>query len=72
MGLPMQREHSAYFGLQNVMESQVFNVHFEQNIEGKHQCVLMLVDGTGTTSPQGCIRTLVEKDVHRPLMKKWK
>lgn len=69
----MQRKVSAYFGLENVMDLQLFNVTVEQNSENQHQRALEFVEGTRITSAGVAICTWVEMDIHRPIMKgkKW-
>lgn len=57
------RKLSVYFGPQKVLNLQVFNVRFEQNIESQHQCPLAYVDGIRTTRPERAIRGRGEIDV---------
>lgn len=56
MGLPMQRMHRAYFGLQKVKGLQQFKVKSEQYIESQLQGSLPHVDATRFTSARVAIR----------------
>lgn len=70
MALPMQREFSAYFGVQKVMGLQLFSVNSEPNMEGQLHCTLAFVDGITITSPRVTTHTSAQKDVHRSAMKR--
>lgn len=68
MGLQMQEMVSAYLGLHTVIDLQLFNVIFGQNIEIQHQLALALVPSTRITNPVVVIRTWVKTDVHKSVM----
>lgn len=51
MGVPMQKELSAYLLLQKVMHAHLFNVNLVQNIECQHQHALAVGDGPKIASP---------------------
>lgn len=53
----MERNLSAYFGPQNVLDLQLFKDNFEQNNKSQHQCAVAFSGSTRVTSPRVTIRT---------------
>lgn len=70
MGLPTHRMLSAFIELPQVMNLQIFEVNFKQNIESQHQCALASVSDTRITSAGLAVGAWVEIDFHRSVMKK--
>lgn len=71
-GLPLQRNLNAYFGLQKVMDFQLFDGDFKRNIKIRYQCALAFFDGTRTTSTGLAFCSSVEMDIHRSMIKRKK
>lgn len=72
MGIPMRRNLSASFGLQQFMDSQLFNVNFLQNIQVQRQGAPVYVDDKKINSPGVAIRAWGKMDVQRSVMKRKK